>query len=193
MVFFLGGEVKRPGSFGHVPLPIQKPGMAVDENQLVHLPEPLLGRDRVHHLHQHQRQVSAPTRAQSRITHNWGASASPPHELPNDLHNPGEVPKSLQLPFPAGRCARHWRTTKCRNCDAFLAVSLCGLTSCQNSAPAVPEMSEICLRMQLLDSWDSPGWGGPIFGNGQSCSLFPWGSSTPLAQEQQGARSCACV
>lgn len=119
LVFFLGGEVKRPGSVGHVPLPIQKPGMAVDENQLVHLPEPLLGRDRVHHLHQHQRQVSAPTRAQSRITHNWGASASPPHELPNNLHNPGEVPKSLQLPFPAGCCARHWRTTKCRNCDAF--------------------------------------------------------------------------
>lgn len=39
----VGGEVKRPGPVGHVPIPIQKPGVALDENQLLHLPEPLLG------------------------------------------------------------------------------------------------------------------------------------------------------
>lgn len=50
-----------------------------------------------------------------------------------------------------------------------LAVS-CGLISCQNLAPAVPEISEICLRM-LLDSCDSPE--GPIFGDVQICFLFP--------------------
>ncbi|NXP38928.1 ARNT protein, partial [Leiothrix lutea] len=75
--------------------------------------------------------------------------------------------------------ARHWRTTKCRNYKMPLAV-LCGLTSCQNSAPAVPEISEICLRM-LLDSCDSPE--GPIFGNVLS---FHEGAPHPL----QGPRNC---
>lgn len=53
-----GGENERPGPVGHVSISLQIWRVDLDENQLLHIPESLLRRDRVHHLHQRQRQVS---------------------------------------------------------------------------------------------------------------------------------------
>lgn len=60
MATLAGGEIKRPGALCHVPIPIQEPGMALDENQLLHFPKPLLRWDWVHHLYQHQCEVCTP-------------------------------------------------------------------------------------------------------------------------------------
>lgn len=42
MKTFSGGEIKRPGAVCHVPVPVQEPRVALDENQLLYFPEPLL-------------------------------------------------------------------------------------------------------------------------------------------------------
>lgn len=53
-----GGEAEGPGPLSHVPIPLQVQRVDLDQNQLLHLSESLFRGDRVHHLHQRQRQVS---------------------------------------------------------------------------------------------------------------------------------------
>lgn len=53
-----GGEAEGPGPLGHVPISLQVQRVDLDQNQLLHLSESLFRGDRVHHLHQRQRQVS---------------------------------------------------------------------------------------------------------------------------------------
>jgi len=48
-----GGEVEGSGSVSDVSFPNEEQGVDADPNQQLHLPEPILWRDRVHHLHQH--------------------------------------------------------------------------------------------------------------------------------------------
>lgn len=55
--FSSGGEAEGSGPVSHVSFPDEEPRVDADPNEQLHLPEPVLGRDRVHHLHQHQRQV----------------------------------------------------------------------------------------------------------------------------------------
>lgn len=53
-----GGEAEGSGSVCDVSVPFQITRMDLDENQLLHLSEPIFRRDWVYHLHQRQRQVS---------------------------------------------------------------------------------------------------------------------------------------
>lgn len=53
-----GGEAEGPGPLSHVPISLQVQRVALDQNQLLHLSESVFRGDRVHHLHQRQRQVS---------------------------------------------------------------------------------------------------------------------------------------
>lgn len=53
-----GGEAEGSGSVCDVSVPLQITRMDLDENQLLHLPEPVFRGDRVYHLHQCQCQVS---------------------------------------------------------------------------------------------------------------------------------------
>lgn len=54
-----GGEVEGTSSVSDVSLPNEEQGVDVDPNKQLHLPKPILRWDRVHHLHQHQRQVGS--------------------------------------------------------------------------------------------------------------------------------------
>lgn len=53
-----GGEAERSGFVRHVSVPGQIKRVDLDQDQLLHLPEPILRGDRVHYLHQRQCQVS---------------------------------------------------------------------------------------------------------------------------------------
>ena len=52
-----GCEAERPGVVCDVSLSDQKPGVDVDQDQQLHLSEPVFRRDRVYHLHQHECKV----------------------------------------------------------------------------------------------------------------------------------------
>lgn len=47
-----GGEAEGPGPVSHVSVSLQIQRVEPDENQLLHLPEPVLRGDWVYHLHQ---------------------------------------------------------------------------------------------------------------------------------------------
>lgn len=55
---FTGGEAEGPGPFSDVPVSLQIKRVDLDENQLLHLPEPVFRGNRVYHLYQRQCQVS---------------------------------------------------------------------------------------------------------------------------------------
>lgn len=53
-----GGETKRPSSVSDVSVPLQIKGMDLDENQLLHFPEPFFRGNWVYHLYKCQCEVS---------------------------------------------------------------------------------------------------------------------------------------
>lgn len=54
-----GGETEGSGPVSDVSFPNEEQRVDADPNQQLHIPESVLWWDRVHHLHQHQRQVGS--------------------------------------------------------------------------------------------------------------------------------------